>query len=157
MEEKNTEAAFKWIVGLLHKHAIPFRIAGGFAATIYGSSRSIADIDIGIPDDRFEDLYKDVEEYITFGPARYVDKEWDLKLMTLLYKGQEIDLAGATTSMFFDRESNTWVAGTRDLSIYEMKEVYGLSVPVIPKSDLMAYKKKLGREVDILDVKALEK
>ena len=86
--EKETEAAFKWIVGLLHTHAIPFRIAGGFAAHWYGSTRPIADIDIGIPDDRFDEIYEDVKEYVTFGPGQYVDEEWDLKLMTLVYKEQ---------------------------------------------------------------------
>ncbi|MDO8518107.1 MAG: hypothetical protein Q7S26_02345 [bacterium] len=156
MEEKNTEGAFRWIVGLLRKHSIPFRIAGGFAASIYGSARPIADIDIGIPDDRFDDLYEDVKEYVTFGPAQYLDREWDLKLMTLMYRGQEIDIDGATTSKFFDRDTNTWIVGTRDLSIHEMREVYGILVPVIPKAALIAYKKKLGRSVDIQDVEALE-
>lgn len=31
-QEKNTEAAFKWIVVLLKKHSIPFQISGGFAS-----------------------------------------------------------------------------------------------------------------------------
>jgi len=156
MEEKNTEEAFTWIIGLLHKHSIPFQIAGGFAARLYGSERELADIDIGIPDNRFDELYPDVKEYSTFGPAQYVDDEWDLKLMTLNYKGQEIDIAGEDNIKILDKETKKWISASGDLSISEHKEVYGLTVPVIPKEALIAYKKKLMREVDIADLKVLE-
>jgi hypothetical protein len=156
MPEKNTEGAFIWIVGLLHKHAIPFQIAGGFAARLYGSERELADIDIGIPDDRFDDLYPEVKEYITFGPEQYLDDEWDLKLMTLKYEGQEIDIAGQTNIKIFDKDGSGWISASRDLSVSEIKEVYGLNVPVIPKDALIAYKKMLKREVDLLDLNAIE-
>lgn len=156
MTEKNTEEAFKWIVGLLHKHSIPFQIAGGFAARLYGSERELADIDIRISDNRFDELYSDVKEYIVFGPAQYLDDEWDLKLMTLKFKGQEIDIAGEDNIKIFDKASKNWISFSRDLSISENKEVYGLTVAVIPKEALIAYKKKLTREVDLADLKALE-
>ncbi len=155
MEERNTEEALRWIVGLLNTHSIPFQISGGFAARLYGSSRELADIDIGIPDDRFEELYPEVKEYITFGPVRYLDEEWDLKLMTLKYKNQEIDIAGEDDIKIFDKANNVWVSARRDLSISEQIEVFGLTVPVIPKADLVAYKKKLMREVDQADLRAL--
>ncbi len=156
MEERNTEAAFRWIVGLLQKHSIPFQISGGFAARLYGSKRELADIDIGIPDDRFEELMPEVKEYITFGPAHFVDDRWDLKLMSLKYEGQKIDIAGRDAIKFFDMESNAWVPGHRDLVISEIKTVYGIAVPVIPKRSLIAYKRKLMREVDLEDLEALE-
>lgn len=155
MKDRDTKDAFQWIVGLLHKHSIPFQISGGFAARLYGSERELADIDIGIPDDRFAELYPEVKEYITFGPARYLDEEWDLELMTLKYKNQEIDLAGEDGSKIFDKENKVWISARRDLSKSEHIEVYDLIVPVISKVDLIAYKKKLMREVDQADIKAL--
>ena len=81
MENRDTEAAFKWIVGLLQKYSIPFQISGGFAAKLYGSNRELADIDIGIPDSRFEDIYEEIKPYLIYGPEHYLDDEWDLKLM----------------------------------------------------------------------------
>ena len=143
------------MVGLLNKHCIPFQISGGFAARLYGSDRELADIDIGIPDDRFVELYPEVKEYVVFGPARYVDEEWDLKLMTLQYQNQEIDIAGEDNIKIFDKENNVWVSARRDLSVSEQIEVFGLTVPVIPKADLIAYKKKLMRAVDRADIAAL--
>jgi hypothetical protein len=154
--EKNTEEAFKWIVGLLQKHSILFQISGGFAARLYGSTRELADIDIGIPDNKFNELLSDIKKYIIFGPARYVDEEWDLKLVTLKYKGQDIDIAGRDTIKIFDKLNKVWIPGHRDLTINEDKEVYGITVPVIPKESLITYKKKIMREVDIIDIKALE-
>jgi len=153
---KDTEGAFKWIVKLLKKHEVPFQISGGFAARLYGSMRELADIDIGIPDKSFEKILPDVNEYLIYGPKHYRDDEWDLKLMTLKYKNQKIDIAGRDTIKIFDKINNAWIPAHRDLSISENQEVYEITVPVIPKSALIAYKKKIGREVDILDVKAME-
>jgi hypothetical protein len=156
MKDRNTEAAFKWIVGLLQKHSIPFQLSGGFAARLYGSERELADIDIGIPDDNFETIYLEVQPYITHGPEHYVDKEWDLKLMTLKYEGQTIDIAGRDTIKIYDKEKEEWIPAHRDLTISEDREVYGIVVPVIPKASLIAYKKKIDREVDRFDVQAME-
>jgi hypothetical protein len=154
--DRNTEAAFKWIVGLLQKHSIPFQISGGFAARLYGSKRELADIDIGIPDDRFEELYPDIKQYLIYGPERYLDDEWDLKLMTLKYENQKIDIAGRDEIKIFDKTNKVWVPAHRDLTVSEDREVYGIIVPIIPKEALIAYKKKIMREVDVLDVQALE-
>lgn len=154
--ERNTEAAFKWIVALLQKHSIPFQISGGFAARLYGSTRDLADIDIGIPDNRFDDLYSDIKQYLVYGPAHYIDDEWDLNLMTLKYENQKIDIAGRDEIKIFDKSKKVWVPAHRDLTVSEDREVYGIIVPVIPKEALIAYKEKIMREVDILDIKALE-
>lgn len=156
MEKRNTEAAFKWIVSLLQKYSIPFQISGGFAARLYGSDRELADIDIGIPDRNFDDIHQEVKPYITHGPEHYVDNEWDLKLMTLKYEGQTIDIAGRDSIKIFDKNIGEWAPAHRDLVVSEDMEVYGIIVPVIPKVTLIAYKKKIDREVDRLDVKALE-
>jgi hypothetical protein len=152
---KNTEKAFTWIVGLLQKHSIPFQISGGFAARVYGVERELNDIDIGIPDDRFADLYPEVRDYLRYGPAHYTDEQWDLQLMSLKYEGQKIDIAGRTTITFYDKDTQSWIPGHRDLQVCEMREVFGILVPIIPKDALIAYKTKLGREVDVFDVAQL--
>lgn len=154
--KRNTESAFKWIVGILQRHNVSFQISGGFAARLYGSNRELADIDIGIPDDAFEVIYPDIKSFITHGPEHYKDNEWDLKLMTLKYEGQVIDLCGRDTIRIFDKQTKEWIPAHRDLTISEDKEVYGIMVPVIPKEALIAYKKKILREVDIADINALE-
>jgi hypothetical protein len=155
-QERNTEGAFKWIVELLEKYSIPFQVSGGFAARVYGVDRELADIDIGIPDSRFEELLPEVKDYLIYGPDHYVDEQWDLKLMTLKYEGQEIDIAGRDNIKFFDKENDIWIPGHRELTISEPREVYGIVVPLIPKEALIAYKSKLAREVDLEDIRQLK-
>ena len=155
MQKRNTKRAFLWIIKLLKKHNIPFQLSGGFAARLYGSKRRLADIDIGIPDKDFKKIIPDIRNHISYGPKHYKDKEWDLNLITLKYMGQKIDIAGRTKIKIFDKIKRKWVPAHRDLTKSEKKMVYGLEVTVIPKKALIAYKKKIMREVDIKDIKAL--
>ena len=154
---RRTREAFIWTVGILRKRGIPFQIQGGFAARIYGSRRPLADIDIGIPDSRLSEILPDVRSHIIYGPKRYVDGSFDLLLMTLKYKGQEIDVFGATNGKLFELKSGKWVNVKFKLEDSTMKSVYGLKVPVIGKKGLIQYKKKLQRDVDVEDVRQLEK
>ena len=82
---KKTEEAFKWIVGILKGHGVPFKITGGFAARLYGSDRPLADIDIDILNEKFDEVLPAVNDYIIWGPGRLLDNNWDLLLMTLRF------------------------------------------------------------------------
>ncbi len=57
--DKNTEAAFHWIIDILESHSIKYCISGGFAARVYGVERELADIDIVLND---SDISKIVDE-----------------------------------------------------------------------------------------------
>ena len=150
---KDTIKAFKWIVGILESKKIQFQITGGFAARLYGSDRELADIDIDIKDSDFEKIVDVVRKYIVFGPKHYIDNNWDLKLMTLEYEGQVIDICGEST--IFDKNSKQWVLIKTDFANSKQINIYGIDIPVIKKESLIAYKGKLLRDVDIDDIKAL--
>jgi hypothetical protein len=152
---KNTKAALSWIVDILNKKQIPYQITGGFAARLYGSDRALADLDFDIPEDRFADILPEVKQYVIFGPKQYKNDHWDLLVMTLEYEGQEIDIAGAYEGKLFDSAVGKWVLLPFDLSKAIPKEAFGMTVSVIPRDDLIEYKKKLGRAVDQEDVKNL--
>ena len=152
---RKTEEAFTWIVQVLRDHKIPFQISGGFAANIYGSSRPLADIDIEIPDEKVYCIQEVVKRFIIYGPTRYKDKEFDLLLMTLKYKGQEIDICGVTSQKVFDKKTKKWSSERVDFSKVKRKKAFNLLVPVIPLKRLISYKKKILRDVDIQDIQAL--
>ena len=152
---KDTETSLRWIVEILERHKIPFQIGGGFAAHVYGSGREIADIDIAIPEDNFDTIMPEIKVYVTYGPAHYVDDDWDLQLLTISHHGQEIDFAGAYQKKFFDLKTKEWIAFPTDFSSSEYREIYGMRVPFMAKEKLIAYKKMLGRKVDLEDLNGL--
>jgi hypothetical protein len=152
---KNTENAFKWIIGLLQKNKIPYQLSGGFAARIYGSNRPLYDIDIEIPDKYFDKLLPYVKDYLVYGPQRYLDESFDLLLMTLKYQGQKIDISGCETDRLFNHQTNQWEFCDTKINDVVEKELYGLTVPVIKLPDLVAYKEKIRRPIDLEDVKAI--
>ena len=154
---RKTKEAFLWIIRLLRKQRIPFQIFGGFAANIYGSKRQLADIDIEIPTKKLCVLLPHVKKYVTYGPKRYKDRNYDLLLLTLRHKGQEIDICGSETIKIFNKKAKKWVKVGTNLSKTQNKKVYGHSVPVMKIKDLINLKQKLGRRVDIKDIRSLSR
>lgn len=152
---KNTEKAFHWIINILEEKEIDYKISGGFAARIYGVDRELADIDIEVSDEDILLIEKEVKEYIIFGPARYLNENWDLELMTLEYEGQEIDIAGSGAKIF-NKQTREWENISNGVNDNIVKEVYGIKVRVESINSLISYKTKLAREVDLEDVKQLK-
>ena len=77
--------------------------------------------------------------------------------MTLKYKGQKIDLCGADSQKLYNKGGGKWVKERVKLSKEKKKKVYSLIVPVIPPKDLINYKRKISREVDIRDIESLSR
>lgn len=151
---RNTKAAFHWIIGILKKHRVPYLIEGGLAAKIYGSRRELVDIDIVIPEKKFKNILTDVKKYIVFGPEQYRGEGFDIFLMTLKYRGQLIDVA-ASRAKLFNKKKKRWVNADDNLHKYRTKIVFGERVRIIPKKDLIAYKSKLQRRVDKIDIREI--
>jgi hypothetical protein len=153
---KDTKTAFKWIINLLQKKNIPFQIAMGLAARLYGSSRDLADIDIFVPDNKLELILPDVKNYIKTPLRHYQGRLWDIKIVALEYKGQWIELLGATNIKVFDKKNKQWSHVPTDFSKSETKEIFGMKVPVMTKKQLLDIKGKLLRRVDELDIKEIQ-
>ncbi len=153
---KHTKGALMWIVSILNKHKVKFQITGGLAAELYGSRRSLADIDIDIHERNFSDILSSVKKYIIFGPAKYHDKHWNLLLMTLKYKGQLIDICGLEHTKIFDHKKKKWILLKSNLSKTKIKIFHGIKVPVELESELITYKKELSRRVDLIDIKQMK-
>jgi len=156
MPEVKLERALKWIVAILNRHEVPFQITGGFAAHLYGSKRPVNDIDIDIPEDMMERLLPDIQPYIVFGPARFLDERWDLKLITLNYEGQEIDIGGAFETKICDNRNQKWKQCPAKLKKTVTHQIFGLNLPVIPPQALIDYKKMLSGDPQKVDIAAVE-
>ena len=156
MFEEKTISALRWIIGILEHNNVRFRIAGGFAARVYGSDRAFADIDIEILEKDMKKVFDIVKNSVTFSLGQYKDENWDLPLMTLEYKEQVIDIFAGDNIKMYNVNTRLWEKYNFNIDNFVTKSVQGVEVPLIPLSDLIDYKKKLQREVDMIDVKNLE-
>lgn len=149
--KQNTKEALRWIVKILRKRHVSFQISGGLAAQLHGSSRPLVDIDIDIPQKKFDAILPDVKACLIFGPQRFKDKQWDLFLMTLNYKGQRIDI-GSAEAKIYNAMTKKWESNSINFKRSQRKKLYGLLVPIMRKEDLIKFKKMLDRPVDRKDL-----
>ena len=154
MATNNLESAFEWIIGVLQKNRVRFHVTGGFAAHYcYGSSRKVKDIDIAISQEGFWRILPDIRSYLVFGPGRYKDENFDVLMVTLNFRGREIDIG--TRCKIYDQRQKRWRLATRGLITRNRRRVFGLRVPVVLKGQLFATKQALGRPQDRKDAKVL--
>src|SRR3989339_1102081 len=138
--------ALKWIIDILNRNKVRYQITGGLAAHFYGANRKVNDIDLDIPENEFDKILPEIRKYITFGPAQYKDKKWDVKLITLNYRGQEIDLGGAFEAKLYDDIKKRWIPIPADFSKIKVMKVNDININVVDANDLIDYKRLLEGE-----------
>jgi hypothetical protein len=153
---KDPAAALHWIVNELQQRNIPFALVGGLAANAYGTSRPLWDIDIDVPERFIPLLANELSEFLTFGPEHSIGEYCDCQIVGFSYHEQEIELSGAESMRIKDPSSQEWLAWPTDLSRVEYRSVFGITVPVMAREQLIAYKRLAGRDTDLLDVQELE-
>ncbi len=151
----NAQKAFLWIISLLRKNKIAFHITGGLAAKIYGSPRALADIDIELHDKDVKKILPFVESFVVQGPGRYHDEQFNIYGISLRYKKFGIDLFGSDSQKVFDTQQKKWRKENINFDRATKKKVFGKIVPVIPLEELLKYKEKIARPVDLEDIKNL--
>lgn len=148
---KNTKNTLNWIIDILEQKNIDYRISGGLAARAHGAHRELADIDIEINNEDIQKIMPDVSSYVIYGPSRFLDENWDLNLLTLKHNDQIIDIA-STEQKIFNKIKKTWEPNFINLQNFEIINIFDRDVRVEPKESLIAYKTKIGREVDLIDI-----
>jgi hypothetical protein len=155
-ETRDAPGAFGWITDILDAGGFPWIVVGGLAATVYGSPRALADIDIDTPRAALDYVAQRARACIIFGPARYRDEEFDIELLSLRWGAQDIDLTAAEDIRLFDRRAGEWRNVPTDLTAFETHLVLGRHAAVLPRIALIDYKRIIDRAVDRIDVEALE-
>lgn len=145
----------KWIVGILEKRKIKFNVLGGLAAYAYGSKRMLVDIDLAMRNNDFQKILPDVKKYIVEPPHFSKSENWQCYFMELKYKGITIEIGGDKGCKMLNSKTGKWQKRKDGLSKHVTKKVFGLSLPIIPKKELIEYKKELMRDVDMIDLKNL--
>jgi len=55
-----------------------------------------------------------------------------------------------------DTQNNIWIKRDIDFTKAETIGIFGISTKVIPKDDLLEYKSRTNREVDIIDIEQIK-
>lgn len=144
--------ALNWIIDFLEANQIPYLICGGLAAMAYGAKRPLNDIDLYVPEQHYQTVINFGREHTSFGPARWVDKHWDVEYVQFDYKGQKIEVGSDHDLKIYDAINNRWHKKHLDFHEYSQITVLGRQVHIMDKQTLIIYKSKLSREVDLVDI-----
>ena len=153
--KKHLRALF-FMVDFFKENNIPYVLTGGSAAKMYGSPREVIDLDFDVPNECLESIAESLREHATSGPRRHRGEGFNVMLLELEYGGVAIDIGGAEDFEIFDKKNKKWVPDVTDLARFEEISIQGKIICVVPVADLLAYKGKLLREVDIKDIEALD-
>jgi hypothetical protein len=155
-EELRVRPALEWIVEALNRYHVPYQVVGGLAARAHGARRPIVVVDLYVPFDRAANMLEEIRPHIYWGPEHYVDDQWDLTFLKANFGGQKVELGDSSTHpRYFNVEAGHWEAQRVAYESSVTIRVFGVEVEVMPKDELIRYKRRLGREVDLNDVEQL--
>ncbi len=144
--------ALSWIIQYLENHDIPYVVCGGLAAIAYGSTRSLNDIDVYIPDAFFDSVVEFGRPYITYGPTHHKGKLWDLTYVQFRFQGQAVEVGSDNDCKIYNAADKNWHSKIINFDQYEYRTLFGMTFKVMPVEDLIHYKAILNRPVDIEDI-----
>lgn len=151
--------ALDWIVPVLKEKKIPFHITGGFAAHLYGATRSVNDIDIDLPTEHLENLLPELQPFIEYPAQRHTDSTWNLYGCTLNYHGQLIDLTGDREAYINNKNTGQWEPLEINFAKVVWVNALGHDLPIQNPEHLVEYKLKIkyDEEKHLADVAAVRK
>jgi hypothetical protein len=145
----------RWIRDELDRMGIPFQAVGGLAVRAHGGTRPLVDLDFYIPERHLDSVARALAAHVVRPPSEHRDEHWDLTFMILEHAGWRIEIAGAESARVRDRGTGGWVPAGIGFDRSVQLILDGVAIPVIPLSELLAYKKGLDREVDRADLAEL--
>ncbi|RCK47707.1 hypothetical protein TH25_15685 [Thalassospira profundimaris] len=144
--------ALEWIEDRLC-HAGSLRLyCGGLAVQAYGGTRPLNDIDLFIPAANFAPLVDELRDHIRKPAMRQREAGWDLTYVQFVYDGIKIEVGSDDRPLIQNGASGEWCPLEIDYTSAEYRSIAGLSIPVMARSHLIAYKRILKRDVDRVDI-----
>ena len=152
-DPQQIQQALGWIVALLDRHHVPYQLVGGLAAQAYGARRPLIDIDLYAPFDQAPAALAELAPYLTRLPGPHRSAAWQLDYLALTYAGVEIEIGDSQTDpRFYNVRDQRWEPQVIDYTASNRVNLYGVSVAVMPRAELLRYKAMLARAVDHQDI-----
>jgi hypothetical protein len=154
MLSKDQKRVLVRVTQTLKEHNIPFQITGGLAAIAYGSRRDLFDIDIDVSKKDIEKIRKLFREHITEDLHHLQNGRFDIYVMSLEIDDVIVDISQLEENYVIDKKGNK-IGGDYNLRNTKLIKVDGIEIPVEDKTELVNYKKILGRDTDLIDIQQM--
>ena len=146
--------ALEELSSYFHREEISWICIGGIAAIAWGAKRPLADIDILIGKKDIDKVSGHFEKETIANFRHYITKSWDIRQTKIIINNVTIDVCQAED--FFILNNGKKYRLDSYVNRPSLGEVAGITIPVLPKKELIRYKKLLGRYVDHIDLRQLE-
>jgi hypothetical protein len=146
----------RFLVQTLTSEDVVFQVSGGLAAIAHGATRPLYDIDLEIHKKDVETVRSLFREYITEdwnNDLEGEDDQFDIWMMKLEIKGVPIDI-NQVEDVYLISKTGERTLQPSDMDT-EPKVVEGITLPVLRKEPLIAYKKLLARDTDLIDIEQI--
>jgi hypothetical protein len=157
MLTETQKEVLNFLVQTLRGEDITFQVSGGLAAIAHGATRSLYDIDLEIHKKDVETVRTLFREYITEDWNNDLDGEddqFDIWMMKLEIRGVPVDI-NQVEDVYLISKTGERTLQPSDMDT-ESKVVEGITIPALRKEPLIAYKKILGRDTDLIDIEQME-
>ncbi len=93
-----------------------------------------------------------VGDSCVWGPEHFRDENWDLTFAKLEKNGVQIEVAEAEGARFYSPSAGRWLDQNIAFHDSDRRVILGVEMEVMPKDQLVEYKRALNRPVDRLDL-----
>ena len=147
--------ALVFLAQTLERNEVDFQVTGGLAAIMYGAKRPLYDIDIDICKKDVAKVREVFKEFIIVDWNNELEDDdvFDLWMMTLEIGGVSIDISQVEEGRVRVL-GGEWVDLPQELE-FERMPFEGLGFPVQKKEALVAYKKVIARDTDLVDIQQI--
>jgi hypothetical protein len=153
---KTQKEVLGFLIQTLNGEGIEFQVSGGLAAIAHGATRPLYDIDLEIHKKDVETIRDLFRKYIIEdwnNDLEGDDDQFDIWMMKLEIKGVPIDI-NQVEDVYLISKTGERTLQPSDMDT-EIKVVERIALPVLRKEPLIAYKKLLGRDTDLIDIQQI--
>lgn len=150
--EDQVAEALRWIGEVFARTGAQYQVVGGLAARAYGATRPLVDLDFYVSARDLPRVMGSVGDSRLWGPEHFSDENWDLTFAKLEKHGVQIELAEAEGARFYSPIAGRWLDQDISFQDSEKRVILGVEMEVIPKDQLVTYKRALDRPVDRMDL-----
>lgn len=155
-EERRAGEALAVVLDVLDRHGVAHQIGGGLAARAWGATRPLVDLDLWVPFPAAAAALEELQPRAVVPEGRSPQSQWDASLIVHELVGCRVELLDATSSPRYRTADGGWEALDIRFDASVELPVLGRRASIMPRAQLAEVKRRMDREVDRLDLAALE-